>query len=404
MLLISRCPPFPLHQGDRLIPFHLARQLRARHHHIDLIAYYNQHSDLENIPRYEQYFRDILLIHDPQRSWLDYYQRWRDPVRMFPTDARGSWSAEMWEAISDRLGTNRYDIVELFGGVQVYEFRHLVKSLPNVIVPYESYSLFLARNLANETGWTRRLLLRAQLRAARRYERRMFEGFDRVVVLSVGDAQALHALAPDLPLHVIPNGVDTDYFIPTGHEAESPTLLFTGNFAYPPNLDAALYLVRDILPRVRRQVPAARLLLAGSSPPSTLRKLASKDVEVTGHVPDLSPYMERALIFVSPLRFGAGIKNKVLEAMAMQKPIVATPLSCEGISLHDGVNALFGRTTTELVSAVVRLIKDDALRQRMRLANRQLIEAHYTWRRVADQYEDLYKQVIQERSPQVRSM
>lgn len=386
-----------------MIPFHLARQLRARYHHIDLIAFYSQRSDLENIPRYEQYFRDILLIREPERSWLDYFQRLRDPVKMFPTDARGSWSPEMWEAIRARLSTNRYDIVELFGGVQVYEFRHLVKSLPNIIVPYESYSLFLSRNLANETDWRKRLLLRAQLNAARRYEGRMFEGFDAVVVLSDGDAQALLTLAPDLPLHVIPNGVDTDYFIPTGHEAEKPTLLFIGNYAYPPNLDAALYLIRDILPRVKRQVPAARLLLVGSSPPPTLRKLASSDVEVTGHVPDLRPYMERALVFVSPLRFGAGIKNKVLEAMAMQKAIVATPLSCEGISLRDGTNVLYGRRTTELVNGVVRLIKDDTLRQRMRLANRQLIEARYTWRRVADQYEDLYKRVIQARGAQARS-
>src|SRR5688572_23533081 len=147
MLLISRCPPFPLYQGDRLIPYHLARQLSSRHYYIDLIAFYNDPRDIAEIPRYERYFRDIQLVREPYRGTFDYFSRMRREDEMFPTQASEAWSPEMWEAIQSRLSTFRYDMVKLFGGIQVYEYRDLVRTLPNVIVPYESYSLFLQRQL-----------------------------------------------------------------------------------------------------------------------------------------------------------------------------------------------------------------------------------------------------------------
>jgi glycosyltransferase involved in cell wall biosynthesis len=401
MLLISRCPPFPLYQGDRLIPYHLARQLSSRHYYIDLIAFYNDPRDIAEIPRYERYFRDIQLIREPYRGTFDYFSRMRRQEEMFPTQAGDAWSPEMWEAIQSRLSTFRYDVVKLFGGIQVYEYRELVRTLPNVIVPYESYSLFLQRQLKHERNILKRMTLRAQLGAARYYEKRMFNDYDHVVVLSENDERALHELALELPIRVIPNGVDTEYFTPTGHEPETPILIFVGNFSYAPNADAAMYLAREIFPGVKRQVPQARLLLVGSNPTDAMKKLASKSIEITGRVPDLRPYLERALIFVSPLRFGAGIKNKILEAMAMQKSIVATPLSCDGIDLHHEQNVLYGRTTQELVHAVVKLIKDGSLRHRMARANRELTENRFTWRRVVDRYEELYIQLIKARGLRV---
>ncbi len=391
LLLISRCPPYPLHLGDRLIPYHLAQQLSSRGHRIDLLAFYADPRDAGEKAHYEHFFRSVHLIPEPRRAAVTYIKR---QFRMFPRRADDAWSPAMWNAISDRLSANRYDAVHLFGGVHVYEFRRLVQRLPNVIVPYESYSLFLERKLGQERRASGRLALRAQLALARRYERTMFDGYRAVVVLSEADERALRGLSPGLPLHVIPNGVDTDYFAPTGPEPDQPILLFVGNYEYAPNVDAALQLAQHIFSIVKQQVSSARLLLVGSNPPAAVSALAGGDVEVTGHVPDVRPYLESAMIFVSPLRFGAGIKNKVLEAMAMRKPIVATPLSCDGI---DGLGAeqrtLLGNSAEELASAVVRLVADSGLRQRIVQANRQLIESRYTWACVADQYEALYRQV-----------
>ncbi len=392
ILLISRCPPFPLYFGDRLIPYHLARQLAAHHHQVDLIAFYNNPEDATEIPRYERYFRHIQLIREPTRGSLAYLRRLYGGGNFFPKTAREAWSGEMWQAIQERIRIGNYDAIQLFGGVQVYEYLELVKGYANLIVPYESYTLYL--NNAQSDGRAN-LLQSLQRGMARRYEQRMFTGYDQVVVLTEADATALRTLQPTLPLHVIPNGVDTEYFVPTEREPDEPTLLFVGNYEYPPNTDAALRLVRRIFPAVKQRVPKARLLIVGNAPPPELLALASDLIEVTGRVPDMRPYYDQALIFVSPLRMGAGIKNKLLEAMAMQKPIVATALSCEGIALEHEKSVLIAESSEDMAKAVIRLMKDGALRQQIGHAAFELLEARYTWRRVGDQYEALYRSLIE---------
>ena len=123
-------------------------------------------------------------------------------------------------------------------------------------------------------------------------------------------------------------------------EREPHTLLFVGNYEYAPNQDAARILVERVLPRVRQALPDARLQLVGANPPGWLQALAADHIEVSGRVPDVAPYLARATVFVCPLRMGAGLKNKVLEALAMGIPVVATPLSVDGIAVRDGESAL----------------------------------------------------------------
>jgi glycosyltransferase involved in cell wall biosynthesis len=398
VLLISRCPPFPIEFGDRLIPYHLARELSARRHLIDLVAFYQQPEDIADIPRYQRFFRSVQLIPEPQRTSRDYLRRVRKKDERFPMSAEESWSPEMWNTMHRMLQDYAYDVVHVFGGVQVYEYLPLVRALPNVIVPYESYSLWLERAVEEAPHvidrWSRRL----QLRMARNFESWMFDGYDRAVVLTEHDARALRELNPQTPTAVIPNGVDMDYFTATGFEPDDPAFLFVGNYDYYPNVDAALHLARDIFPRIKQQVPRAHLFLIGGNPPSKLAACASDSIEVTGRVPDIRPYFESSLIFISPLRLGAGIKNKVLEAMAMEMPVVATPLSCDGIPVTHGHHVLLGETDDELIDHVIRLLRDRDLRHTLRRDGRQLIEEYFTWQRVADQYESLYRQVIRDRA------
>ncbi|HLY26065.1 MAG TPA: glycosyltransferase family 4 protein, partial [Aggregatilineales bacterium] len=392
ILLISRCPPYPLHLGDRLIPYHLAEQLSQRHS-LDLLAFYMLHDDPDNVDHYAHLFRSIKLIPERPRTPLTLMRRLLNPRGIFPRRSQESWSPPMWQAICDQLSQTHYDVVQLFGGIQVYEYRSLLRGLPTVITPYESYTLYLSRLLAQQESAARRLAVWMQRIAASGYERAMFNDYGATVVLTETDRAALARLNPALPLHVIPNGIDLAYFTPEGDSAAEPALLFVGNYEYEPNLDAALYLSHDIFPLIRREVPAARLWLVGNNPPEALRALAAPDVIVTGHVPDVRAYFQRATAFISPLRMGAGIKNKMLEAMAMGKALVATPISGEGIGLSGGTNVLFGNTPEELAQAAIRLLRDPDLRTRMGKANRAIIEESFTWEAVGRQYEALYEAV-----------
>ena len=209
------------------------------------------------------------------------------------------------------------------------------------------------------------------------------------MVVSDRDREELVRINPALKVTVIPNGVDTYEFRPRPVQ-RIPALLFVGNYEYAPNVDAALRLATEIFPLVKSRVPQAHLWLVGNAPPPELTALASNSIRVTGRVPDVRPYLARASAFVSPLRLGAGIKNKILEALAMGCPVVATPVSLDGIAARDGQEAL-SADGTDMIDAIVHLLQDEDLRTTLSTNGRTLIESRYSWNHVAEQYEHLYK-------------
>jgi glycosyltransferase involved in cell wall biosynthesis len=438
ILIVSRCPPYPLYLGDRLIVYHLARELSRRGWSLDLLAFSSRLEDLSERPHYADFFQHIELIPEPRRTQISYLWRLVNPSARWPRRADDSWSPEMWRAMESRLNADDYDVIHLFGGVHVYEYRHLIGARPAIIVPYESYSLYLRRALeksgqrsaisnqqkqieraeSTNAAWdsplqrawfsaTRsvasirtalasgvaRLSLRLQRLIARAYESFMFSPYRRTVVVSPPDRDELRAINPALNVDVIPNGIDLDYFRQQDEPREPGRLLFVGNYEYPPNVDAAKRLALEILPQVQSRIPGVKLWLVGNAPPPELMALQSVSIEVTGRVPDVRPYYARAAVFVSALTFGAGIKNKVLEALAMGCPVVATPLSVDGIEVENGQQAMIA-DIDEMAEAIVRLLNDAALRQTLGANGRALIEAKYSWGRVAEMYEVVYETVV----------
>ena len=391
ILLISRCPPFPLHFGDRRIMWHPLLELSRRGYNIDLLALYDRDDDPQYVEEYRSAFRHIKLFREPRRAAPAYLRRLLQPAARYADSPEKSFCPPLWRSIADHLQRYEYDLVHCFGGVSVYEFHPLFAHLPNLITPYESHSLYL-ESAAAQGDWSARL----RLPIVRRYERFMFTPYDRAVLITEADRAALCALQPALNAEVIPIGTDVDHFRPQSHRRDRLTLLFTGNFAYAPNQDAARLLAERILPQVRRTLPEARLQLVGVNPPAWLRDLAGEHIEVTGRVPDMRFYLARATVFVCPLRIGAGLKNKLLEAMAMGIPVVATPLSLAGIDVRDGQSALICEVS-EFAETTARLLLDETLRQRLSQNGRALVEGQYDWAQTASRYEDLYDEICRRR-------
>jgi glycosyltransferase involved in cell wall biosynthesis len=395
ILFISRCPPYPLYLGDRLIVHHLAEELEGHRHQLDLLAFANRPDDWHEQDQYDMRFKQVELIAEPERSQLSYLQRILFPPARWPRRAEDSWSPDMWRAIERQLATNQYDVVHLFGGIQVYEFYHALKGLPTLITPYESYSLYLRRQREASSGLMEKGITQLRLMVTRRFESWMFMPYRQTVVVSQKDKDELLGLNPALAITVIPNGIDLYTFRRRQVKHKARALLFVGNFEYAPNVDAALRLINAILPAVQQQIPDIRLWLVGNAPPPELLALQNKSVVITGRVPDVRPYLARALAFVSPLRLGAGIKNKVLEALAIGCPVVATPLSVDGIDVRHGYDALIADGDL-LVESIVRLVNDAALQHQLAENGRRLIESHYSWDQVVSRYEQLYEEIQHE--------
>lgn len=393
ILLISRCPPYPLHLGDRLIVHHLARELKARGHIIDLLAL-DDGAAPPDPDAYRHLFRYQNIFPDPLRTPTDYLRRLLRPAERFPHDADEAWSPDLWRAIRKRMTLEQYDLVHFFGGVQVYEYANAVSPLRALITPYESYSLYLQSEIESGKG----LQIGTRVRAwfAGEYEGWMFNPFRRTVVLTEADREELRYHNPFLPVEVIPNGVDLAAFTPQDTPREANTMVFTGNFAYPPNRDAAFFLIEEVLHRVQAKIPSAKLWLIGANPPDDLQEMADEDVVVSGQVPDMRDHLARATVFACPLRLGAGIKNKVLEALAMGCPVVGTPLSFEGIAVKQGESAVIAPPDADaFATALIHTLTDAKLRARLSANGRAVIEHGYQWSAVADRYEALYREVME---------
>ena len=391
ILFVSRCLPLPVFLGDRLILFHLLAGLRARGHRCEVLALAQPGDDAA--------LREACL---PLADRFDFFpERLRSPADFlarlgapFPSRAAACWHPELWDAVAGRIARGGVDVVHFLGGVAVYEQRDAAAGVPRLIQPWESYSWWLTRAVEAAAGPAERWARRLERVAARRVERTIFRGFDRVVLNAEPDERALKILAPGLPTAVIPQGVDLpDAVVPIA-ERTAPLMVFVGNLSYSPNVRAAERLAREILPLVRVRVPGATLSLVGADPAAEVLRLAGDGVEVTGTVPDVLPWLSRARVFVSPLALGAGMKNKVLEAMAAGAPVVATPVSCDGIDLRAGEHALVEASSDGLARAACRVLADDGCAAALAGAGRRLVEERYRWPAVIARYETLYAELV----------
>lgn len=236
-----------------------------------------------------------------------------------------------------------------------------------------------------------------------RFERRVVRGMSAVVALTERDREAMQRFAPGIPIVTIPLGSELPEHPLSPVGEEPPRVLFVGSFRHPPNVDAAVRLLRRIFPAIRERVPAARLELVGEALPEDLRREAAPGVEARGWVESVVPYLNRAAVVVAPLEQGGGMRVKVLEALAAGKALVASRRALAGL---DGVvdrtggrqgAALIGHTDAEITEAVISLLENPEERAALAARARAWAEANLGWDRTVAAYEELYERLLAER-------
>lgn len=270
--------------------------------------------------------------------------------------------------------------------------------LPVVWDSVDSITHLFRQSSASSKKIFSRLLTRFELGRTERYEAMLAGKFDRVLVTSQNDRNAFLGL-PGINqagerIHVLPNGVDLEYFTPDESLPRDPnTLVISGKMSYHANVSMVLHFTNHILPLIRARRPEVRLIVVGKDPPSDILALGQDaNIEVTGTVDDLRPYLRRAAVAVAPLTYGAGIQNKVLEAMACGTPVVTTPRAVSALNTQPGTDLLIAGSEEEFAQAVCRLLEDSAYRERVGREGRRYVERNHRWTEIAARLEEIYQQ------------
>jgi sugar transferase (PEP-CTERM/EpsH1 system associated) len=381
-------------------PFHIIRALAERGHRVTLFSAAATDRDLADLRALEPHCERVHGVRIPLARSL--WSCARGLAVAAPLQAYYCFSPYLAAAIRHALApTGAYDVLHvehlraaLYGGE--------ASDLPRVYDAVDCMSRLLAQTAAGGPTWSSRLTARIELPRTRPFERALTARFDRILLTTEPERAALLALAAASAenaarIHVLPNGVDLDYFKPSATPRDAATLVFVGRMAYHANVAAARQLLTQVMPRIWTRRPDARLLVVGANPPAAVRRLAKRAVtrvEVTGSVRDVRPYLMRATVSVSPLPYAVGIQNKVLEAMAAATPVVATHAACSALRAVPGEHLLMADDPDAFAAAVLRLLDDTALARTLGAAGRRYVEAQHDWRAAARDLEAVYHDAI----------
>ena len=390
------CPYLP--SLIRVRPYNIISALARRGHLITLLALEPPAEDASGLDALREWCQRVEIVRLPR--WRTLWNGVRALPSRTPLQAAYSRSPQMARLIRQMQAEAAFDVVHV-EHLRGAELSRAVEGVPIVFDSVDSISLLFGHMRHSGPTWRSRVLASLDLARTRHYEGLLLERYSHVLVTSPRDRDALAILSTvfqvDGRLVVLPNGVDLNYFSAQAVPRDPATVIFTGKMSYHANVAAASDLATDIMPHIWQQRPDVRLSIVGKDPPAKLLALTSDPrIAVTGFVPDLRPYLSQATVAVSPIRYGVGIQNKVLEAMAMTTPVVSTPQAIVALQAQAGRDLLVGGDPQSIAEAVLTLLADEELRCRIGHAGRCYVETYHNWALVAEKLEAIYRQAIAE--------
>lgn len=397
----------------RVRPFNLIRSLASRGHQITLATICNQNLEQDEISFIEQYTSNSLF--KTMFRWETIWSLARALPTEVPLQANYSWSPEFANRINQHIlkreiqrdGFEIVHVEHLRGsryGLSLESFvRKADLNIPVVWDSVDCISALFSQATASSKRLMNRWIARLELNRTQRYESKLAGIFDRTVVTSGRDRDAFQSLRADktsgTKIDIVPNGVDLEYFKPDIQlSRDANAIVMTGKMSYHANVTMVMNFVDGVFKQILRKAPEVQLWIVGKDPPKSVKGLSEHpNIQVTGTVPDIRPFLAKAAVAVVPLKYGMGIQNKVLEALAMGTPVVATPNAVEALEIVEGRDLIVA-SEDEMGEAVVSLLRDDQRLADLGKAGRDYVERSHRWDQVAGELENIYREVIHERS------
>lgn len=392
--------PYPVSR-IRIRSYGFVSQL-AREHDVTVLALCTGERDMADMRDLQR--EDVTINAIQEKRFRQYLRSLRAIGTQLPLQVAFGAAPGLQSAISEQLQSGHFDLLHI-------EFVRALGALPDSLpIPvvwdavdcisqlYEQGAHFGATPMLHIVG-------RREAKRIRAYERDRIQHFRHVLVTSERDRQALLDHLEDVPtiaperavaeITVLPHGVDRQYFQRYTGPRHPETLIFSGKMSFHANVAGILNLVERILPYIWEQRPNVRLIIAGSDPSARVRRLARDPrIEVTGYVPDLRPYIAQAQVAVSPLPYAVGIQNKVLEAMALGTPVVASSSAVAGLKAAAGHDLLVADTPADFAAHVLRLFDDNVLWNTLAERGSIYVATHHNWESILRQLNAVYARAL----------
>jgi glycosyltransferase involved in cell wall biosynthesis len=386
ILFLTGQVPYPPQAGGALRTYGLLDGLHRAGHTLDLLTFCEPGQAEPSTTPLANLCQQIHAVPTPTRSIKT---RLRDLLFSNQADmARRFYSPEYSSALSTLLAQNDYDLVHI-ESLEMAAYLPIIRSQSGIHIIYDSFNaeFDLQRLIFNIDRHDPARLPGAiysliQWRRLTRFERYVCQQVDRVIAVSEPDAKAFRKLAPNAAVDVVPNGIYVDEYTQPSSQLElgSAALLFTGTMNYRPNVDAVLWFADNVLSEIRKAVPDVRLFIVGNKPHERLNSIRQRtDIEVTGYVQDVLPFLHSASVYVAPLRMGSGTRLKLLQAMAAGCPIVSTHVGAQGLDVTSGREMILADDAISFAQATITLLRDSKLRQGLASAAHQLVCERYDW-------------------------
>lgn len=397
LFLANRLPHAHVAGGHRLI-YQRMRMLTQRGHQVGLAAF-SAPNERKYVDGLRKELFEVNTVTLPKRRaairlLFDYTSQ------SLPAIFWKNYSKEMMQTTGDMVGQSKYDIVLAeFSEMGMYLYRNPYLSAVHKVVSSHRCLSATFEQYAKMHGVQMSLRLKSasQLHMLERFEFEMYSAMDHILTLTTEDRFTLSNYAPQLPVSVIPPGIDFNYITrkkikPTA----DPIIMMCGYFANKSNHDAAMWFTEQIWPTLSQQHPTLRCLLVGAGASMEMKRSANRKERllVAGAVDDLRPYREQATIFINPMRLGSGLRIKLLEAMATGLPVVTTTLGAAGIPAQNGVNCFIADTPKLFIDSINWLLKDPKLTAEMGLRARELILQKYDVQTTIPELEKVLTEVI----------
>lgn len=390
ILFVTPRLPLPADTGAKIRTFNLLKHI-AKENRVSLLSFYFEENQ-KAVEGLKSMGIEVFLVKAKEDI---------NPLSIFsrkPISIEKYNLKEMEVKIKELVNSGGFDLVH-FDHLHIGQYRDCINGLPCVLDEHNVEAVILDRCAEIEKNSVKRFLFRSQAKKTAFFEAGLTRQFSKCLTVSEKDRQNLSKLSGVREnIEVVPNGVDTEYFRPRDEgrgTREVNSLVFTGSMDWLPNSDAVIYFCNEILPLIWDKKSNVRFYVVGKNPTKDVVNLGRQDnrVVVTGSVGDVRPYIAKAKVFVAPIRIGGGTRLKILEAMAMEKPVVSTTIGAEGIDCTKDINILLADNPQDFADKVISLADDSHKTHAIGQSGRRLVCEEYDWSIAAKKLNKVYRDI-----------